>query len=454
MSLNIYSCMLFLCAYLPFEDFILLSVKLPDALYFALRSFVELALYGLLIVVIYEKVRHHRRLVRTPIDYLLLLFLALSLLSLFLSRGNVFGGLVNLRSFLRYFAAYYIAVNIRISDHDAIRFLKLLVVLSLFQVVLMTGQYFVSPINDYFINMRESFSVDMGGVEKKLTEEKTGAALGTFAQAMNAVSILLIAFVFLVTQRLVYGFKIYHRVFYYASVLGIAIAVFFTYKRSGLLFFIFSFLLASWILSAKHFRRRILMYTIAGAFGAIALIGFGDKYSGNEDLSASAIRGGSFSLGSFMAELFTSEYWTKISENSRGWVIINVGGSVLSSFRIIGYGPDEDTAKQALVDENPAISRLIEYSPLEDVYWVAMLLYYGPVGVGIMMVILYKLYLAATSLVARSIVPIETFIGGTCAVMVVVAFFYAFIERVFELRIFSFYFWFLMGIGINFIRRK
>nr|MBA3922056.1 hypothetical protein [Nostocaceae cyanobacterium] len=84
-----------------------------------------------------------------------------------------------------------------------------------------------------------------------------------------------------------------------------------------------------------------------------------------------------------------------------------------------------------------------------DFYWIAMIAYYGVIGLGIYLLILYRLYQVSRWLMLHSSVPEYKLLATTFCTLSVVTILYAFVERILILRTFSLYFWVLAGLVVN-----
>jgi hypothetical protein len=141
-------------------------------------------------------------------------------------------------------------------------------------------------------------------------------------------------------------------------------------------------------------------------------------------------------------------------EHSRGWIIMEVGLPVLQSFKLFGYGPSGDESLGRMVQEN--VSGTMPFQNLgiiNDVYWVALLSYYGFIGIILLTLILYKLFKTSIMVYKNSPSTIYAMLGLSMAVFVILAVPYTFIVRTFAFRPFAFYFWMLAGIVASEYRR-
>ncbi len=145
--------------------------------------------------------------------------------------------------------------------------------------------------------------------------------------------------------------------------------------------------------------------------------------------------------------LFSSEYFEG-TKGSRPWLLFTVGSEVLRQFPLIGFGPDEAAARRKIVDGSSSpIHRILSFRAFEDVYWMAMLAYYGMIGVGCYLLMLHGVYRSGRDLMRMRPRTLDASVGAVVASLVVVAVPMTLIVRTFEYRTFGFYFWLLAGLA-------
>jgi hypothetical protein len=148
-----------------------------------------------------------------------------------------------------------------------------------------------------------------------------------------------------------------------------------------------------------------------------------------------------------VTNVFSQSYVEHNLEHSRGWIITEVGLPVLQSLKFFGYGPSGDESLGRMVKENVAGTMPFQnLGIINDVYWVALLSYYGFVGIIFFVLILIKIFKASMIVYQNSPSTIYSMVGLSMAVMVLLAIPYTFILRTFAFRPFAFYFWLFAGI--------
>ncbi|MEL6578905.1 MAG: hypothetical protein AAFQ14_04070, partial [Cyanobacteria bacterium J06621_12] len=117
-----------------------------------------------------------------------------------------------------------------------------------------------------------------------------------------------------------------------------------------------------------------------------------------------------------------------------------------------GFGPDHETLINQMGQflTSDEVKKLVRDTEVfDDPYWFAFLGYFGVVGLIINWFILLRLFQAGRELLRITTVREYRVLAISLCSIIIVAFFYSFVERVFKLRHFSFYFWLLAGLVVN-----
>ena len=438
--------------YLPFEEFFIKFTPLRGGILFLFRQITgELIIYALLLKIIYESIFRGRTFRTTPVDPLFIAFIVASFISIGVNQASIAGALVNLRPLLRYVAVYYLIVNLEISKQQLTLLLKSLRIICLIQSVIASIQYFAPrSITKFFVP--RGTGVAFGGHERYMSKTKVGAAVGTIGRPAALTTFIFIGFAVFLSDI----FRKSSKFIFTGKGLLWSLVVFFgifaTLKRASLI--IILLLPVVLLLHLGKTKKALIVgwFYAAFAFGlALTLLSInldGISFSGSQAKTES------IDTSSYLVQIFTPDYWEQANENSRGWTLRTVGSSVLRSGEFwFGLSPDQNFVRDALIELNPADTlaqqRFEVSEALEDVYWIAMFAYYGIVGLGIYFSILVRLYLAGRWLTLNSDDPDYQSLGAIFCSIILVAFVYGWIERLWEVKVFSFYFWLLAGLVIN-----
>ena len=177
-----------------------------------------------------------------------------------------------------------------------------------------------------------------------------------------------------------------------------------------------------------------------------------ESFSGADD------RQKSIDLGAYFLQVFSPEYWQQSNEQARGWFMQVILNGLFNTQSWFGFGPDFAVTQESLRETLSSASEMAKLERdagvFDDSFWFAFIAYFGIVGTVIYGFILKRLYDAARWLIRSSAEPELRTLGATFATLVFVTVLYTFVERIFRLRAFSFYFWLLAGLVINMCHMK
>ncbi|MDJ0571394.1 MAG: hypothetical protein QNJ53_20410 [Pleurocapsa sp. MO_192.B19] len=437
--------------YLPFEELVLKLIPAPSIIILFLRFLHEFILYFLWAKVFYKRLVTGDRLIKSSIELAFIGFLFWAIVLLIIHQTSLFSGLDNLRTLIRYVAVYYIVVELDLSKRQINLLLKTILILGLIQGYLVTIQYFAPPsFNSLFVP--QDVNLDAGGIAIQKGSEvasgnlKSGAVNGTFANTANTSAFLLTCFIIVVIVTLQnpadsFLFKnIFNFIIMY-------FALFATYKRIALLFSLIIPVIVLFL-----YRRKLLASKITWlySFGLLLFIFF-SLFFLNVDTSIDgwAIRKGEdIDIIGYFGQLFSAEYWQK---GTRQWIIRTIFQGIIGTGNWFGLSPAPDDAVQSLTELIPRQKSLILERKFwfEDVYWGAMLLYYGIPGLTLFGYMFQRLYQTAQWLTDYCLESQSRALGIAFCTLSIITFFYGFVERIFEIKCFSFYLWLLAGLVVN-----
>lgn len=435
--------LLFGVVYLPLEEFLLKWVPGGSLGYAVLRLAFEGLLYTAVAALAAARLVRGLRLRATPIDVPLFAFLALALGSLFLSDGSRLAGLLNLRVLVRYVAVFYLAAWLEPGAAERRRILVLVLVSAALQGALGLLQHFQGGASAFWLPRADP--IEVAGIEHTFAALdgglELGAVVGTTDHSVGFALFLLVAGTLAGALLLTDALRA-------RWLLGGLIALFsagivFSYVRSCLFALGLTLLCLAWLERRGAPLRRLVpaalvLLPLVTALGLVAGGGAGGGFVREKETRVSPLAS--------VQSLFTSEY-LQPAEGSRLWVLRDVGGEIARSAGWLGFGPDLENAKRQLLESGGAsLHRLIAYRAFEDVYWVALLAYYGFLGLALVLVLLARLVPAALR-VRREGDALERASAGTLLALLCVIVPLTFLSPTFDLRTFAFYFWLLAGLG-------
>jgi hypothetical protein len=437
--------LLFAVVYLPLEEFLLRWAPGGAAGYLVLRAAFELLLAGALLALVAGHLVRARGLARTPLDLALAAFVGLALASLALSGGAWLAGLVNLRVLLRFVPVYYLAVWLAPGPRARRRLLVLVLASAGAQCLLGLLQRAQGGVRELWLPRAARF--EAGGFSREfaaLGGLEQGAVLGTTDHSVGFALLVLVGATLSAALWLAGAGSRRGRLALAALVTLAPVVILASFSRATLFAFGLVMLALALFARGRPELRRLApaALVLTPLFAAAALLG-NDGRAGGGPVKEKETRVTPFAS---VEALFTREYLAT-AEASRLWVLAAVGAEVVRSAGWLGLGPDEDHAKRELARAGGArLHRLLAYRAFEDVYWVALLAYYGVLGLAAFAWVLACLAPAAWR-VARAPDAWERALGWSVVCLLGVLVPLSFLAPTLDFRTFSFYFWLLAGVA-------
>lgn len=449
LKFNYSTVIIFLALYVPFEVIILKYLPVSDRIYSLLRFVPEVVIYLLLILNVIHSVFHKHWISRTPIDKALFLFVLSAIISIIVNSAPLSLSIIGMRPLLRYIALFYIMSNIDVPQ-SKIKFLLLaLIFVGAFQSLLTSYQHFAG-VSKLFYPRATDLEVEGVQSQFKLVQtgwgsgREQGAGIGTFGDSLLVALFLVFITVLTYSYYLRMEVKsLFNKIFLLSAFSLVLIALFYTYSRASVLIGVAAVPI---MLFLGNRIKKLFFITFMASFLLAAVL----FLMANQNTSSNAYYNPKNKYTTpidNITSIFSQRYVQNNMEHSRGWIIVDVGLPILKSLKLFGYGPSGDESLGRMVKEN--VSGTMPFQNLgiiNDVYWVALLSYYGFVGIIFLLIILYKIYKASMVVYKKSPSAIYSTVGLCMAVMVLLALPYTFIVRTFAFRPFAFYFWLLAGI--------
>lgn len=428
--------------YLPLEEFLLKWVP-GETLYALLRLVPELLLGGALFVLVAGRVVRGLPWRRTPLELPLVAFLLLALVSLAFSGGAWLGGLVNLRVLLRYVVVTYLVWLLRPEERERARWLTLLLVGAGVQGLLGLLQAAQGGAGAFWLP--RSAALELGGYARDVAVLsggiERGAVLGTTDHSVAFALFLLVAAA-VAAGRLVAGPTRRAGALHFLLALC-AGGILFSYARSCLMGLVLVLgVLALWQGRAPAVRRALTLGTALAPL-ALAVLLFlpalpRTGFAKEKETAVSPLES--------LTAVFQPEY-LEAARSARLWVLVDVGGAIVRETGWIGLGPDAEHVRAELLSSGgAALSRLIAYRALEDVYWVALLAYYGFAGLALFLAVLWGLVGPLRRVALRATEPWTRASALALGALLVALVPLSFLAPTFDFRTFAFYFWLLAGL--------
>lgn len=384
------------------------------------------------------------RLMRSPIDSHLVLLIALAVFSTLLYAESTGAAANNFRALFRYVAVFYLVYYFGFSIKSWRLLLSLMVVVVSLNVAFALFQYVLGDSYPDVLRVNQKIRVALENiyeVQQVAKDEKIGAVQALF-ESPGVFGVFLIVAIVFVQSRLF--LKSAGQWYFVALLLLILVSAFLTYSKTAFLLTV----LAVAIFWYQYFKRWR---------GVVVAIAFTASISGFIAFSVfSAVVDQSFAKREEVAavdnlmNLMSSQYWDHFFQAERGWVLKEVGGEIIGAMPIIGYSPDEDAVKARISSlSDGRLARLIYYSAFEDVYWVALLGYFGLIGMGVFFSMFFALYKEGKYLLEMSRDSGDSsrvVLSAGFLTLLLIAVPYCFFERALEINVFAFYFWLFAGV--------
>ncbi len=449
MKFKFSSLIIFLVIFVPFEVILLKFLPVSDSVYSFLRFSVEIIIYAIAGILFARYLSSKKIPGGTSIDRPLIFFILYSLLITVINQAPILQSLIGIRTLLRYLPLMYIIAFVNFDESMPRKILNAIIFVAGIQSVLAIFQHYAGIADFWYPRASD---LEIGGKQTSFRllasgfggGREIGTGIGTFGDSVFLALFLVIAFAvtFSALQKKIYIPR-FNKIAFNCILLFIIIALFFTYSRGSVLIALFSIPVILFISGGK---KKTLIYLTTGLILVSPIIIFGIFSKENSDTYVNPKLKYTDPLAN-IATVFNSSYVDKTMQFSRGAVLTEIGGYLVSSFKLIGYSPAQEFALEKastkLFGSNMPVNNL---PIINDVYWVAFIIYYGLIGLAIFFYILYKIFKAALFVYRNSPDPYFRIFALAMVAIIIIAIPYSLILRTFVFRSFSFYFWLIAGL--------
>ncbi len=438
----------FLTGYFAFEEFVLKFLPVSDALYSYLRFLGEILIYTAFGKLVIHKLYKGIPFVKTRVDFPIIAFYIVVLLSAFINRSPLMGSLYNVRPLARYIVLFYLIVNSSLSEKHIATLLRIILGIGIAQVAVGILQGFGgATLYDFFLPRESTLSVAGFTKEFRLLEigREIGSIYGTLGDTV-------IYGVFMILVFVIYLSRIRH--LEYLNLLGAAILFFFiarSYSRAAT----FSALLAGGAWFYFHYGwKKTLQLACATVLAFSLLLAIVNPFN----LEYVNPRKAKVGLVGNVTGVFSGSY-VRIAQKQRLGALIGNVPTVLLNKPILGYGADQGSAIEGLNrSKRSFLFKVLSKEGFKDVYWVAILCFYGVLGLTFFALIFYRLFRYALNLYKRSthtsfilsqtpaVLNVSRRVAIIMLCLVAVTVFLLFFNRTLEFRGYGFYFWLCAGL--------
>lgn len=368
------------------------------------------------------------------------IMLLLAILSIVLNRGDYLVELRELNALFRFTPLLFLPLFLRLNAREARYLAGGLVFVLAVHVVFSLLQAASPVVRNLTQVQRHVYDASAGGFVAAASGAKAGAVFGLFDTAPGYALLLGLGLVVVLPQVF---FQHDSRVRRSLFVILGAVALFLSYKRGVILATVAA---CAWML----LRDAAPKYKVLGVclvLPALAAMGIALSGINAEFVSGYQARENDVGLEKNFETLLSDEFWERNLQGSRGWAITQAWPRIAVHSGLVGLGADRKAATDALVRRSDELGRLERYQAFEDVYWVALTLYFGPLFVLAAFLLLYTIH---RRLGARCRVqdPRALAINVAASGAVVYLFMANFLYQALDFDVFTFWLWLILGIGI------
>ena len=324
-------CVLFLAFYFPLEPFLLKFV--PDEVYVYVRYFSEGLIYILLLSVGFRLLSRSKKIISTPIDLPLFLFIIVAVASLIINLVEPMTGFLGLRQILRFIVLFYVIVYLNLPKGYIKKIILIILAIFVLQGILGIGQAIIGAPADEFLLPSERRSI--GGVQLTTgtiqfweSGQRIFATMGRYDQLGTFLCFFMLILAAILYESKSVDKKIYWMIF----LLGIP-ALILTYSRASWFGFILGIFLISVIF--KRDKKVLIVFLLILSFivSYLAYSGIVVRYL--IDVPRQTVMERFFEAFSY--ERWRGEYYGL----GRLYFVINTPTVVIKNSPLFGVGPGQ-----------------------------------------------------------------------------------------------------------------
>lgn len=422
-----------------FESLILKLLPLPSAALFASQFAAELAIDWGLIVALGWRWRRGRGWRRTPADLPLMAFALVVVLTMMVNQPPVMGSLLNVRSLLRYAALFYLVVNLDLTPRQVRVVLGCVLVAGGIQLAAGLAQWIGGEAVKAWM-MPRAVDLSVAGMSRQSVMlrrgREMGAVFGTFGDTLYFALFLLIV--------LAVGLACWREGRWWRVLLALPllVGIALSYSRAAALVSGLTIVLFLW----QRGGLRPAVALAALVLAAALLVGVGAWAAAQTYLHPRQVH--QSALGNLTG--FLSRDYIERAKRQRLGSLLGTAPTALRAAPLLGLGPDEATTIDRLNAVVPSrLYKTLTKRGFEDVYWVALLCYYGMLGIAALVWLMIRLIRACMELVQRSRDPTTRWAAAAAVLVLLQAPVMMLFVRVLEFRIFGFYYWLLPALALS-----
>lgn len=433
-----------LIVWMPFEPILLKLLPLGRSGVIVMQFAAEFATYLALGMLVLGRLQRGEPWRRTPLDVPLLVFVVIAMVSVLVNRPPLLGSALNVRSLLRYAAVFYLVAQLDVSPRQGRTLLRLVLVVGAAQWLAGLAQWVGgTPVKQLMLPAQVDLQV--GGVSRGLIMldrgREIGSVFGTFEDTIYFGLFLLV--VLCVVLGRLGRLRLWHLLPVGLLLGGIA----YSYSRAALVGAVFVVIVYLWARGGLRWLLAAGATALAAALLVLVVGTFvnqGYQHPRKTEQSVLANMTGFLSL----------DYFERAKKQRLG-SLLGVAPTALLSAPAVGYGPNELHTIDRLNHAAPSyLYKQLDKGGFEDVYWVALLSYYGLLGTAAFAWVLWRMGHLGGTLMHTAADPATRWAAGATLLLVASAPVLMLFMRVPEFRIYSFFLWLLPGVTLALAARR
>jgi len=406
----------FLILYIPLEELFLKWLPVPDSIFESLHVISDFFIAVIIFLFLYlSSSRSRFRLTITKLT--LTVFLLVAFFSFLMSFASFAGYFSKIWVLLRYIFIYFILLNIKLNKEELNRFYLILGVSFCIQIFI--GLLLLLDIS--YINL---FFEAREGVLKIIVPEDT--IKGTFKFGVFYGFFVMVSFVILYP----------YTKSSFVKVVLVTTSIIFTYYSGSRV----AFLGVIGYILYRHFREnKVLIFTMVCGFIVF--------------IFASGIAAEVDNIGSLLG-LFSADFWLASLSSGRLGIFNIVPMFFDASIKeiLFGFSYDVTGITSFLYQDYDNLSAILKNNAIvgiEDVYWIAFLYYYGIFGILLFAMFYANFIFKVNRLFLMSHDSEHRMLIQSIKYLVAFAVIVGFVNQVFHIKTFAFYFWVFAAVATH-----
>ena len=418
-----------IAVYLPFEDYVLRWMPGPTSVLAVIRQVPDVLVWivALAAVALHLADRGTLRVIGQRTDRWLLAFLGVVVVGIVINHPDGFFVLAGLKVFLRYIPLIYALIMLapRVEDLDRVQGAMLWAV-GLEALVGLIEFVGGMPARLFFSVIRSDGTVPAGSTYEIVSRAERQDVTGTMPRSVAFAYFILVGLIIwlVVMQR--------RKGWYW---FGVVLALLLTYGSGSRMASLTTVLIVLMHqVSLRGLRQMVGVSLLVLPLAVVAVLTVG-REAMNE---------------LYVFEVFTPEYLEHARTQRLSILLSILPYAFDGGVTWFGYTPDLGVVTQAIAEhfQLPAVFTIAIELVLEDVYWVALLLYYGFIGLACLLLFFGKVTATQWRLVRRPPDARTHHFALIALLLLLTAIPLNFINQTFEIRQYSYYQWFYVGLAL------